>query len=36
VKELEVLLAERLEQLRSGALPGKAAAPVGRGARKSA
>jgi rubredoxin len=36
VKELEVLLAERLEHLRSGAAPGKSRAGAGRTQRKSA
>jgi rubredoxin len=36
VKELEVLLAERLEQLRAGAVPGKTRAGAGRAHRKSA
>jgi rubredoxin len=36
VKELEVLLAERLEQLRAGAAPAKSRTGVGRAQRKSA
>jgi hypothetical protein len=36
VKELEVLLAERLEQLRAGARPGRPRSSVARNQRKTA